>query len=801
MNFLKYDINKKTISQIKFDKSVVAKTESIFALGNGHIGIRSADEEKTAYNKENFFVNGIFNKDTREEVSELANLADLMTTPIYFNNEQFEVCPADDYNKTLFIKDGILQRTVVAHRDAGKFELTFERFVSRDDANIYAQKIQIKVLEIYNNKNKVSVLVKPGINGQVTNSGTQHFGEGKKTRPTKESLQMTQTTTISKRLIVHNLITKAFLNGKFIPGGGDDYIVEMKRRYIGFKINVQLKVGDILTLEKIMSVHTPVDAKKLLRHDTIQELANDKHSYLLRTNYADLKTASIAKMHSNVWNQFSLEIQGDESAKYDALALDFGIFHLNGFVPRHSTNMNVGAKGLSGEGYQGHTFWDTEFFINPIYLFNQPKVVRNLLTYRYKGIEGARAKAKEIKQRPEESNLEGAQYPWEMAWPTEGEVCPYWGQADVVTGEQVPIASRRQEIHVSADVAYAVDQYFHVTKDYKFMETMGYEMIIDTAIYYANRAELQEDGSYEIKDVMGPNEYKGNVDNNAYINMFAKYNIDLALKYIEYLKASKTKVWNSIDAKIPYEINCAKLKAVSSKLKQQVPNEDLIIAENDTFLQLPKVDVLPFQMLGDAGKKLFSTKEGHIRLSSQLVKQADVVLLLNILPHLYSKEVRKANFDYYEPITTHDSSLSPATYAIEAARLKNIDKAYSIFKYGINIDLGPAMHTSNAGIHAGSLAAIYQMIVFGFGGLDWHNGKLHIDPILPKNWTSLKYKFKYQGSYFETKINQETFSIELLSDDFKGKLFINAAGKTICYDKLDFVKKDNKILEFVVNRG
>nr|WP_318024299.1 glycoside hydrolase family 65 protein [Mycoplasmopsis edwardii] len=717
MSFLKYDIKNKTVSQIKFDKSVTAKTESIFALGNGYMGIRSADEEKTSYNKEDFFVNGIFNKDTREDVSELANLADSMTTPIYFDNIEFTVSKKDKYNKTLHIREGILKRTVEVERESGKFELSFERFVSNDDANVYAQRIQIKVLET-TNKDGVTVLVKPGINGQVTNSGTQHFGEGKKSRPTQTSLQMDQTTTISRRYVVHNMVTNVTVNGQAIKPGTDDYVVEMKRRYIGFKIKEKLQAGDVLQIDKIMSVHTSVDDKKLLKPEEIKAIADQKHQYLLTTNYDDLKEASINQMNLKVWNQFYVHIEGNEESEYDALALDFGIFHLNGFVPKNSTNINVGAKGLSGEGYQGHTYWDTEFFINPIYLFNNPKVVRNLLTYRYKGIEGARAKAKEIKERQEESNLLGAQYPWEMAWPTEGEVCAYWGQADVVTGEQVPIASRRQEIHVSADVAYAVNQYFQITRDYKFMEKMGYEMIIDTAIFYSNRAELQPDGTFEIKDVMGPNEYKGNIDNNAYINMFAKHNIDLAIKYIDYLKDKKPLIWSNIEQKIPYKINYSKLKLVSKNLKQQLPNKDFIIAENDQFLSLPKVDVLPFQMLGDAGKKLFNTKEGHIRLGSQLVKQADVVLLLNILPHLYTKEIRKANFNYYEPITTHDSSLSPATYAIEAARLKMIDKAYDIFKYGINIDLGPAMHTSDAGIHAGSLAAIYQMIVFGFGGLD-----------------------------------------------------------------------------------
>lgn len=790
MNFLKYDVENKTISQVKFDRNVTAKTESIFALGNGRIGIRSADEERAFYNKEDFFVNGIFNRDTRDEVSELANLADLMTTPIYFDNSEFEVLEQDKYEKTLYLYEGVLKREVEIKRDYGKFHLTFERFVSQDDLNVYGHKITIKAIEV-KNENGLWITFKPAINGQVTNNGTQHFGEGLKSRPTQKSLQMDQTTTISKRYVVHNLLTNLYFNDKEVEGGTDDYVVEMKRRYIGFKIRQKVKTGDVLVLEKVMSVHTSVDNKLLLNKDEIKEIANQKHSYLLTTNYNQLKVASIEMMVSRARKQFYVKIEGGEEAKYDSLALDFGVFHLNGFVPRHSKNMNVGAKGLSGEGYQGHTYWDTEFFINPIYLFNEPKIVRNLLTYRYKGIHGARLKAKEEKERPEESNLLGAQYPWEMAWPTDGEVCPYWGQADVVTGKQVPIASRRQEIHVSADVAYAVNQYFQITRDYKFMEEMGYEMIIDTAIFYSNRAEVQPDGTYEIKDVMGPNEYKGNIDNNAYINMFAKYNINLALKYIDFLKSKKPEIWEVIQTKIPYEIDYSKLKLVANNLKQQAPNKDLIIAENDQFLELSKVDISAFQMLGDAGKKLFSTKEGQKVLASQLVKQADVVLLLNILPHLYTKEVRKANFDYYEPITTHDSSLSPATYAIEAVRLRMLKQAYKLFKYGINIDLGQNMHSSNAGIHAGALASIYQMIIFGYGGLDWHDDKLHINPILPEQWTKLTYRFKYQSNHFEVIVNKEKFSVQMISETIKKPTWIWIGDKKVQFE-------NNEIYEFGV---
>lgn len=772
MNYLKYDTKNKIITQDIFNPNVTAKTESIFALGNGYLGIRSADEEKSVFNKEDFFVNGIFNKDSEDEVSELANLADLMTNTISINGVVFQIKNTDIYKKSLDIKRGILTREVIAKRSYGTFKLSFERFVSQSDLNVYGQKITIEVIETTENKN-VDIRLYPAIDATVTNSGTQHFSEGSKLRPTQTSLRMQQKTTFSKRLVVHNLVTKFLINGQLISGGTDDYIIEIKRRLIRFNIKANVKKGDRLELYKLMSVHTSVDdANEILSDEKVVENADKKLEMLLISDYETLKNESIKKMNEKVWNQFDVEIDGDEKSEYEKLALDFGIFHLNSFVPKHSTFLNVGAKGLSGEGYQGHTYWDTEFFINPNYLFTEPKIVRNLLTYRYRGIESARNKAREIKLREQESNLEGAQYPWEMAWPTDGEVCPYWGQADVVSGKQVPIASRRQEIHVSADIAFAIHQYYNITNDQDFMDKMGYEMIIDTAIFYSNRAEKQSDGSYSINDVMGPNEYKGNIDNNAYINRLAKYNIDLALHYIDKLTKNNSKLLNEILSRIPYSVNINKLEEVSKKLKQQLPNNNLIIAENDQFLALPRIDVTPFQLLGDAGKKLFSTQEGHKRLCSQLVKQADVVLLTYLMPELYNEEIRKANFEFYEPITTHDSSLSAATYAIEAIRLRKMSKAYQLFRYAIDIDMGQNMHSSDAGIHAGSLAAIWQIIVFGYGGLSYYDDKITIDPVLPENWDKLRYRFSYLNTLIEVCIDKTHFILRTVKQGEKVKLWV-----------------------------
>ncbi|QZE12623.1 glycosyl hydrolase family 65 protein [Mycoplasma sp. Ms02] len=785
MDFLKYDTKHKLITQVKYDRRVTAKTESIFSLGNGYMGLRSVDEEYSKVNKEDFFVNGMFNRENKDDVPELANHANLIQNPIFFNGIEFQVSAKDKYEKTLHIKEGFLSRRVKAKRDSGEFLIETERFVSQDNKNVYGQKIKIEILSTKEDQD-VEVVLEPMINGQVTNTGTQHFAEGEKRRVTTESLSMSQKTNGSKRLAVHNLITKVFHNGVELKGGNDDYVVAMSRRLIKFKIKVKAKPGDVIVLEKLMSVSTSVDSKNAtMKDEEVQEAAQNLHSMLLASNYETLKIASVKAM-KKVWESFFVEIEGDESSKYDQLALEFGIFHLNNFVPKDSKYKNVGAKGLSGEGYQGHTYWDTEFFINPNYLFTDPEVARNLLVYRYKGIKGARAKAKEVKLRPEESNLEGAQYPWEMAWPTDGEVCPYWGQADVVTGEQVPIASRRQEIHVSADVAFAVNQYYQITQDEVFMEKYGYEMIIDTAWFYTNRAEIQSDGSFEIKDVMGPNEYKGNIDNNAYINQMAKFNIDLGIKVFEDLKENNPRLLDEIKRKLPYPVSITKMKKVSEGIKLQKPNKELIVAENDQFLGLPLIDVKPFQMLYDAGKKLFSTAEGHKRLCSQLVKQADVVLLMQVMPHLFTKEVRDANFDYYEKITTHDSSLSAASYMIEASRLRKVERAYELFKYGIDIDMGPLMHTSDAGIHAGSLAAIWQMLVFGFGGLTWFNDQLDVSPVLPENYKKLTYRVQYRGVWIEVEVRPTEFVARTISQHKTLDLLVNGKPTTLTNIKATF---------------
>ncbi len=786
---LKYDVKNYSISQIKFNENFVAKTESIMAIGNGYLGLRSVDEEIESFNKEDFLVNGIFNKDSKEEVTEIANLADLIQTSIYLDGTRFSINKNDEYLKTINLKNGLLIRKIIAKRNKKEYKLIFKRFVSQHNKHIYAQKINIKQIS----GKPTKLVIYPKINGQTTNYGTQHFKEGFKKRKTLKSIQYFEETTFSNRYVAHNMILLPYLNEKIIKGNNDNFIVTMNRRQVGFKIQNTISKTKNFVLEKLMSVNTSIENE--LGNLTKEEvnLKNEKlHNLLIKKNF-DILFKESTKSWSSIWDQFKLKIKGkSKEAKYDKLAFIFSIFHLNSFVPKENSNLSIGAKGLSGEGYQGHSFWDNEFFIIPNYLFTKPTIARNLLEYRYKGIEGARKKAKEKKERIEESNLNGAQYPWEMAWPTDGEVCPYWGQPNIVTGEQIPIASRRQEIHVSADIAYAIDQYYDFTNDDEFMNEMGYEMIIDTAIFWTNRAEKQKNGEYMIKDVMGPNEYKGNIDNSAYINAFAVKNIDLAIKYINKLnKTSKfKKIFKNILSRIPYKIPIKLMKEVREKLVQQKPNNKKIIAENDQFLKLEIGNLKPFQLLGDAGKKLFNTQKGINLLSKQIVKQADVVLLTFLMPYKFQKNVIKKNFEYYEPLTTHDSSLSSSTYAIQAIDLKKMDLAYKLFKYSLEIDMGLNMKSSDKGIHAGAIAAIWQTIVFGYGGLRWIDGILNFNPILPLQWEGLEYQIKYKNLNINVSINKHSFTINLLENK-KLKVMINNKEVILNNSKQIFLVKND----------
>lgn len=756
IDYLKYDSTFNTeknwlVEEVVFDPKFVGKTESIMNIGNGYIGIRSCSEENYAGVTRNTFIAGTFNKFDDYEVTELPNIPDVLGMQIFVDGQLFSLLDGEvtDYVKRLNIKTGELSRTFSFKTKDGKnLKFDFSRYASL--ANIHVIEQHVKVTT----DSDCKVVIKSGINGQVTNSGSQHFHEGEKRFYESEYMIQCQQTTQSKIDVVIGTVHKFSCDV--------DKKIFMERRQIMSEYVVDLKANKKVELTKTSVFNTSRD--KVNEGLDIEGL-KDKTLLTLKEHsgnkYAENLQAS-ADEWAKYWASADIEIDGDD---YAHLALRFSMYHMRVFTPYHDNRMNIGAKGLSGEGYKGHTFWDTEIFLLPVYIFTKPEVARKLIEYRYLGLQGARAKAKG-------NGFKGAQYPWEAAWITDGEVTPVWGAADIITGKSTKIWSGFIEQHITCDVVYGVWLYYNVTKDQDFMDKYGYEIIFDTANFWSTRAEW--DGTqYNLNEVIGPDEYKEHIDNNAFTNYMAKWNLDLALEYYEKLK--DTDIVKGMDI----EFLTDQWVDVSEKIKLQVANEDNIIAQDDTYLTLESIDLTKYKNQENVGSMFFDYNLEQVN-KIQVSKQADIMVLFLLRESLFSKQTKIDNFNYYEPRTLHDSSLSLSTHVVLASDLGRYEMASGLFKKACDIDLGPNMKTSDHGIHAASLGGVWQGIVYGFGGVRYVDEGLRIEPHMMKHLEKIKFNIVFEGQKLEIIVtdklcvkNLGTKTIEFINYDNKYEVKAN----------------------------
>jgi hypothetical glycosyl hydrolase len=738
------------VEQKGFDQRYLGKTESIMTLGNGYIGIRSAEEETYTGEKRNSFVAGTFNQFDANEVTELPNVPDFMKVNFTLNDQRFSLAKGEtlDYKKSLELKTGEVRRSFVWKFKDIHVRFTFRRFVSKANRHLIANTIRIENLS----DQPLKVEANSGIDGQVTNSGSQHFTEGVKGLVDDRYLQMATQTTQSNIDFVLTLTHR-------LSAADVKQMAEIGRRRISLDFAFEIPAGKNETIERRVAVCTSID----------NDIANHAVAHLQRRMIELLKStdeisfdellSESAAAWEEIWERHPIEIESE--APIDQLAIRFAIFHLHAMTPAHDERMNIGAKGLSGEGYKGHTFWDTEIFMLPYFTFTHPEIARKLLTYRYHGLEGAHRKAAS-------NGYQGAQYPWEAAHPEDGEVTPVWGAVDIVTGQATKIWTGFIDYQITSDVAFAVKQYLDVTGDEAFAIEKGYEILIDTARFWASRVEKNTDGNaefYEITDVIGPDEYKEHVNNNAYTNYTAAWNMRFVSQLIDQLQAQSPEVYQLLNEKFDLPRLKTLLDEKRAKLFLPRPTADGIIPQDDTYLTKPTLDLTKYKS-ADGVDSLFRDYNLEQINQLQVTKQADVLLLLLLFEGLFDKALKLKNFDYYEPKTTHDSSLSLSTHAILSADLGKLDQSYAFFRKAIAIDLGTYMKSSDAGIHAASLGGIWQMIVFGYGGVRMIDGKLRIEPHLPEGWTRLKFGFDYRGQSLTVTVTKDSF--EVVSADTHG---------------------------------
>ena len=749
---MKYDLGKNEfknwiVSEIKFEEKYIGKTEAIFALGNGYIGLRSANEERYLNEKRDLFISGTFNKANKNEVTELPNVADVTEIEIFINGKHLMLNASNnkEYVKYLNLKTGELNRTFVYLDEEGnKYSLKFNRFVAQDRLHVIVNRVEITPLSKTANIRFIS-----GINGQVTNTGSQHFNEGEKRVYEYKYIQMLQETSESCITFIQNSAHNIYINGDKIEEKPE---LSIDRRKVTISNNYDLTQGQTLVIEKFSNIYTTRDiTSENLTIEQIRDASLDEIKEISNMSYEILFNSN-KEVWSNYWNDQNIVIEGND---YDQLAIRFAQYHLKVMTPSHDNRCGIAAKGLSGEGYKGHSFWDTEIFILPFYTYSKPEIARKLLEYRYLSIGGARKKAKD-------NGYEGAMYPWESAWLEDGEVTPVWGAVDIVTGKSTKIWSGFIEQHITSDITFAIWQYYMVTNDEDFMEKYGYEIMFDTAIFWASRLEWDEiKQRYHINEVIGPDEYKEHVDNDAFTNWLAYWTIETAINYYNKLKESNSEVIRKLESKLSLQNAMENWTTKLPKIYLPEPRDlDNVIPQNDTFLSLEDIDLTKYKNQEHIGSMFKDYNLDQVN-KIQVVKQADVVMLLYLLEHKFSKEVKKANYDYYEKRTLHDSSLSLSTHSILASDIDEKDLAYKLFQEATKIDLGENMKTSDHGIHAASLGGLWQIVVNGFGGVRMVGGNLRINPKLPENWSRLSFSFMWKGNKLDIELTKEGIKIEV----------------------------------------
>jgi hypothetical glycosyl hydrolase len=714
---------KQVIYDNNFDLHSLNKYSSVMALGNGYLGVRAAHEENYTGQTRGMYVAGVYNKASANDTSDLVNLPDISGMLIEIDGKIFSLLEGEvlSYQRALILQTGELRRDFIWKNKAGaRFQFVFQRFVAKDQLHLLASKVTVTSLD-----QQARVKIITGIDAQQTNFGKQHLIEESVRVFNEEILQGVYRTTETG-------ITIAIAASIHAPVASR-ISFSAKNRQLNASIVQDIEKDEPFVFEKIGTVYTSFES-------TNPESAGLE---ALKTNsligYEALLEKS-ACAWQEFWQKKGIEIQSTD--EFDQTAMDFALYHMEIMTPAHDERFSVGAKGLTGEGYKGHIFWDTEIFIAPFHLYTEPETAKKLLRYRYLHLEQAKEKAVQ-------NGYKGALFPWESAL-TGKEETPEFAAINIRTGTRQKVASAISEHHIVADVAFAVVQYFQNTMDEEFMRNEGLALLKETAQFWISRS-VEEGDKLSIKDVIGPDEYTEHIDNNAYTNYMAYYNVEQALYFMDQFQDNDEQL-------ISQGIDFLNL------LYLPVPNEDKIIPQDDTFLSKPEIDLTSYKQTQGSQAILLDYSRAEVN-EMQILKQADTVMLLYLFPDLFPKEVVAKNLHYYEEHTIHDSSLSKAIHAIVAARCGDDEAAYQFFKEACLIDLGANPHSSDEGIHAASLGAIWLTAMFGFANMSQVAGRLTFNPKLPKNWSELAFPVTYQGRKLTVKLTHNQVEITKLSGD------------------------------------
>jgi trehalose/maltose hydrolase-like predicted phosphorylase len=681
--------------------------ESIFAIANGSIGTRASLEEGSKLSRPATFAAGVYVDGSAVKPGPaLAVLPDWPRLTIIVDGETLSMASGQvlEHRRMLDLRQGVLWREWRQQNPSGRItRVRLLRLASLADRHVLLQSVAVTAQNYCGRIELLAGFPAPG---------------GRLEPQTPTMTRDAATALVEARGTLVAMASGSVWQPSPAPaassnGRGADQGEGRWWRDVG--------LGETIRLDRLVTVYTSRDVTNPMQ-------AARRHMAMVKAQRVQTLAAAHAEAWGRRWDAAQVMIVGDEAAQR---ALRFAVYHLVAAANPRNERASIGARGLTGETYRGHVFWDTEIYMLPFYVFTDPPAARALLMYRYHTLGAARRKARAL-------GYQGALYAWESA-DTGEEVTPQCVVAR--DGRVVERLTGQQEHHISADVAYGVWHYWRTTGDDDFMVGAGAEILIETARFWASRARIEADGRAHIRAVIGPDEYHPTVDDNAYTNGMARWNLHRAADTIAMLRRERPSDWTAISARLALTTDeAATWQGIADALVTGLDPETGLFEQFEGYFDLQDVDVIGHRR-GDI--EAFVGPE-QVR-QSKMIKQADVVALCLLLWEQWPRAVHEANFRYYEPRTAHGSSLSPALHALVAARLGDGALARHYMQQASDIDLADKRGSAAGGVHMAALAGLWQAAVFGVAGVRAREDGIALTPQLPQGWTQLGCCVQWRG--------------------------------------------------------
>lgn len=734
-----------------FHKDRNQVSESIFSLGNEYSGVRGFFEEGVSLpSLIGTYYNGIIEYSLEETPSAYKgivkrshftiNSPNYLKCEIIIDGEKLDLAKVkfSSFERSLSFKNGLLERSFIWELHNGKeVKVTFLRLLGMKSPHSAIQKI------IFEPKNDMELDISFSLDGNILHWGKHcYWNRGEVLDKNNEyGLFLKTPTTNQSILSLMKIISKEKETG-----------IAEENKEISVKYHVSLRKGEKEEFTRF--VNNLVDKESSEHYEKMQKRSQKELEELIKKGFDSILKEN-EEFFSEASNNSDIEIDGDEE---DQQGIRFCLFNLQQAYAGLAPDNNIGAKGLTGEAYSGHAFWDSETFCLPYYLFTNKQAAKDLLLFRYNTLEQAKRRAIDL-------DCDGAAYP--IATRNGEEACTLWQHAST-------------QIQPTTAVAYAIFHYMNLYDDVDFMNKYGLEMLLEIDKFLLTRGQWNQNHThFGYYGVMGPDEFQVMVNHNVYTNLMAKKTFEYTFNVLKDKRFDSKKIL----AKTSFnEEKMQEMKEAMEKMKILYNKETHLFEQHDGFFDLPHIDV---DKIPVTDFPLYSHWTYDRIYRNDMIKQPDVLMFIFLYNQDFTYEEKVANYEYYEPRCIHESSLSPSIHSILAEEIGKEKEALSFFGFATRLDLDDYNRNTSEGLHMTSIAAAWMNIVYGYLGLRSDKPELAVNPSLPSKWEHYSVKLTYKDALLRFDVYKDKVKITNYSHPVEMKIY----GKNVLLEGVTEIKR------------